>query len=230
MSDFSFMKSGSSLVNDPTQLSEEEIAAIASPVILYTKKALEICDIYVSHCGRIFVQPEDVLRCLQYTAFDFNDILSSEDGKSELCESYREILGHMNADDIPFSIDDNYNDDNDNEDNEDGCAYHDEDTVSQEHLKQTFKKTIEKLFPIFRYNGKECNEAAALALQLASRGMEADTKNEFCESQCPCSLCEKVNKRHLEWHTWEAKSPQDEHLKRAIDAMCEKIKNGKKFE
>ena len=105
MSDFSFMKSGSSLVNDPTQLSEEEIAAIASPVVLYTKKALEICEIYVSHCGRIFVQPEDVLRCLQYTAFEFNHIINSEEGKKELCDSYKAILNHLDEEELPFEID-----------------------------------------------------------------------------------------------------------------------------
>lgn len=237
MSEYSFMKSGSSLVADPGSFSEEELAAIASPVILYTKKALEICDIYVLHCGRVLVQPEDIVRCLQYTAIDFETLLNSNSGKEELCHTYREIIGDMlkNEDMVPFedgdeSADEKVGDgDSDANDNDDGDDGDDDDQLTCEEQKEGFKRTVETMFSIFRNNGKTHNEAATESIKLAKRGYDADSEGSFCESICPCPLCVCVNKRHMEWSSWEAKTPQEEHMKKAINSICEKIQNGESF-
>ena len=214
---------------EQSSLTEEEIVAIASPVILYTKKAMEICDIYVSHCGRCIVQPNDIVRCMQCTVMDFEEILNTDVGKQELCHTYVEILKNI-EDDLPFSLEDGSDSDSDRGNEDDSASdieYDSEsDEVSTELKKNTFKNCIETLFPILRNFGSMHNEAAAQALKLATRGFNADNKHEFCESLCPCLLCKKVNKRHLEWDQWTATTPNEKHIKKAIDKICTDIMNG----
>ena len=72
---FDFMKSGQDSVIPEENISNEDIASVAAPFVVYMQKALEVCDVYVLHCGRSVIRPEDIARCLAYTARDFQNML-----------------------------------------------------------------------------------------------------------------------------------------------------------
>lgn len=222
MDDFSFMKSGQNLLEtDESSLSTEEIAAVAVPFLVYLRKALEACDLYVCHSGRATVLPKDIEYCLKYTAQNLESILQSERVKDEMMKTYSEIVTDLDEE-APYS---DHSDFEEGSEEEEGKIGGDE-QLSHEEQKVSFKNTMESIYPILRHYGLSANEAAAKAVELSRRGMQKELENEFCKSECPCKLCTDIHKAVDEWDDWQPATIRETHLKTSIEKMCISINNG----
>jgi len=218
---FDFMKSGQDSVIPEENISNEDIASVAAPFIVYMQKALEICDIYVLHCGRSVIRPEDIARCLAYTARDFQNMLRLDTVRQDVCSTYVDILHELEEPETPFGVCD------DEESSENKVCKDDdeseEDQPSDEYLKMMFKTCVQQLYPLLRNSGKDATDAATWAIQLARRGYESEKAELFCESQCPCQLCVRTNERFASWNTWDPHTREEKSIQMAVQHIIDKL-------
>lgn len=249
---FDFMKSGQDSVIAEENISNEDIASVAAPFVVYMQKALEVCDLYVLHCGRSVIRPEDIARCLAYTARDFQNMLRLDSVRQDVCSTYADILreldepetlldrvreetdasmGSLSDEDTPsdedkleHKLEDKLSDE-DTPFDEDKLEdkLSDEDTPSEEYLKAMFKNCVQALFPQLRNAGKDTTEAATLAIELAKRGYDSEKAGHFCESLCPCQLCVRTNERFASWSDWEPETKEEKSIQKAVQHIIDQI-------
>lgn len=229
---FDFMKSGQDSVIAEENISNEDIASVAAPFVVYMQKALEVCDLYVLHCGRSVIRPEDIARCLAYTARDFQNMLRLDSVRQDVCSTYADILREL---DEPETLLDRVREetdasmgslsDEDTPSDEDKLEdkLSDEDTPSEEYLKAMFKNCVQALFPQLRNAGKDTTEAATLAIELAKRGYDSEKAGHFCESLCPCQLCVRTNERFASWSDWEPETKEEKSIQKAVQHIIDQI-------
>ena len=198
MSEYNFLKTGADLPEDDCGLTGEEIACVVTPVITYMKKTMNICDIYTAHSGRSTIHPKDIEYCLKYVAVNFENMLGTKELQQQMKTTFAEIVQDM----------DGYDDVDDMTADE-----------KETFRKNGFKRSVEQLFVHFRNSGMEHNEAAAKSIELATRGMKAETEEQFCKSLCPCSLCTSVNEHFKSWESWEPKTVHEQNIYKAILQM-----------
>lgn len=218
MSQFNFLKSGQDSVIPEENITSEDIACVAAPFMVYTQKALELCDIYVIHSGRTIIRAEDIARGLAYVTRDMKNLLSQADIQTQICTTYTDILKEINYDGAGDIGDESECEENE-EDGEIDNEYSDEEELTEEKLKKSFKRSTEQLFIHFRNNGRESTDAAAEAIKLAQRGYVAEKGDSFCESQCPCLLCSRINDRFNTWNEWVPETQQEKSMAKAVQKM-----------
>lgn len=230
---FDFMKSGQDSVIPEENISNEDIASVAAPFVVYMQKALEVCDVYVLHCGRSVIRPEDIARCLAYTARDFQNMLRLDSVRQNVCSTYVDILHELDEPDTPFGAEDEAEVEDEDENgvsdeggasDEDESDVSEEDKPSEEFLKAMFKKCVQELYPQLRNAGKDTSEAATWAIQLARRGYESEHAELFCESQCPCQLCVRTNERFASWSVWDPQTREEQSIQKAVQHIIDQLK------
>lgn len=87
-SDYSFMKSGFNILNQPNTTTEELTKNVTALVLTFCNNALESSSKYVNHCNRTIVTKKDLKLCLMVETFKFlkrNDTLEkAEQMKSKI--------------------------------------------------------------------------------------------------------------------------------------------------
>lgn len=240
MSQFNFLKSGQDSVIPEENITSEDIAFVAAPFMVYTQKALELCDIYVIHSGRTIIRAEDIARGLAYVTRDMKNLLSQADMQTQICTTYTDILkeikegsnegvsvyeGDIECDEGDEGLSEN---DSEYEYSDEECGGGDdweaeEEEMTEEKLKKSFKRSTEQLFIHFRNNGRESTDAAAEAVKLAQRGYISEKEDSFCESQCPCLLCSRINDRFNTWNEWVPETQQEKSMAKAVQKMMSSL-------
>lgn len=92
MSDYSFLRTGSSNLVEPTKkMSDEEKENIEIILGLFTSNALINASKYVHECKRNAVTKTDVLYGLQYEVFEFFSRSNIDQGLAEIREEYEKL-------------------------------------------------------------------------------------------------------------------------------------------
>ena len=108
MTDFTFMRSGFNNLVEPEEDVLENTAAI---ILTYMENALKSADIYVKHCNRKSITPEDIKRALMLEAF----LNRQRTDMLEKCEEMRETIRAIVNDNY---IDEEEGEEKDNEEEE----------------------------------------------------------------------------------------------------------------
>ena len=202
------MKTGQDSMIPEQNITNEDIATAAAPFIVYMQKALEVCDTYVIHCGRPIIQPEDIARCLAYTAQNLHQILQTDSTKQDMFTAYEDILRELDAADVHFhDIDTGGPTDDEDIDN---------DLVSEDAQRVIFKNCVTQVFLHLRNAGYDPTEAATRALEIAQRGLNAFKHGTYCKSVCPCRLCTQINEHFANWDSWTPSTVHEKSIQNAV--------------
>ena len=88
MSDYSFMRSGFTNLEEPSKLSEQDTENLEIMLALFTSNALINASKYVEYCQRNGVTQMDVLYGLIYEVFEFLNRKDLNEGMDEIREEY----------------------------------------------------------------------------------------------------------------------------------------------
>ena len=114
--DYSFMKSGRSVLNEPKKLSQKEIEDIEIILSLFVSNAMLNASKYVEYCERNGVTKEDVIYGIRYEVFEFLKRPDLMQGIEEIKKEYYE----------QFNEDDEAEEDEEDEEDENSIIVPDE--------------------------------------------------------------------------------------------------------
>ena len=95
MSDYSFLKSGGSVLAEPMKMSDKEIEDIEIILGLFISNSIKNAAQYVEYCGRNGITKEDISYSLRYEVFEF---LKRPDILQGIEEIKQEILNESDSD------------------------------------------------------------------------------------------------------------------------------------
>ena len=135
MSDYSFMKSGFSMIQNDNDNEEERLKQISSIVFSFTEYAMKNAGIYVEHSKRNCITKEDVRRCLMNETFIY---LDRQDNMSSV-QKWQEIINEEEQ-----KEEEEYEDE-DEEDNEEEYYEDEEDEFSLSKCECKLCKNINEI-------------------------------------------------------------------------------------
>jgi hypothetical protein len=96
MSDYSFLKSGGSVLAEPMKMSDKEMEDIEIILGLFISNSIKNAAQYVEYCGRNGITKEDISYSLRYEVFEF---LKRPDLLQGIEEIKQEMLNESEEDD-----------------------------------------------------------------------------------------------------------------------------------
>ena len=139
MSDYSFLKSGGSVLAEPMKMSDKEMEDIEIILGLFISNSIKNASQYVEYCGRNGITKEDISYSLRYEVFEF---LKRPDLLQGIEEIKQEMLNESDGD----------GDGDEDEDNDDGEQFivpDDElnsfERISQDKINTQNREFIDKL-------------------------------------------------------------------------------------
>ena len=201
---YSFLKTGQNLVSE-NELDQEFMSSVIAQIRVYMEHAIQLSSIYVMHCCREEITPEDILRSLQSIALQDRDFWDKEEVKEKAVEYFREELFENTVEDNNII--------------DELCEQSDESKYTK---KERIQNTVQQIFPHFKKSGMDSNEAAVLSLKAATKGITSN--NEFTLGDCPCQICDGIKTARDKWASWEPTTTEGQFIRSALEKTIQKFK------
>ena len=192
MSDYSFLKSGHNLVDEPKKFNQKEQENIMIMLSLFSSNALINGAKYCELCERDGVTKEDLVYGMRYEVFEFLKRDNLMESMDEMAKDYYEEMRYKSEDEeIEEDIDDEDIDDEDIDEQE-----IDEEDMDQEDIDDLVVPDSE-IEPFERIKTDKLNK------------LKIDDKD----------FVGKMHNYYDNWDTWNPETPLEKILKNGIDKM-----------